>query len=860
MALLYYQNLGVKRPDIMMKSAFYGLKDFYDFLKRTKSYMDSDAAVMRLAWEPSWGPEDEDSEPTLERKGYWIQLKEPKDRPNEPEATFRAFLDENVSKVFEANPKEKRGKDSQMVKYDFSTTYELEVLDRDPQSFQLLVVREPKSGDIVLRPNTWPLQCQIRAIQRLQDSPTKQHRPLLRLLESSQHASWPAFYPASVEEDQWMVLTDVNRPGTDEQREFVEMALETPDFAFLEGPPGSGKTTAICELILQLALEGKRVLLCGSTHVAVDNVLERLMDHRNDHRDLVIPVRVGDRKNVSEKAREWQLEEFVKTERKRLLSELRRLSDRSPSQKEFYDILQSDSSMVERIVLDAANLVCGTTIGILQHPDIKGRDSQSPAFDVLILDEASKTTFQEFLVPAMFTRRWVIVGDPKQLSPFVDDAAMATNLETCLQSDELRAACVDTFFAGHPNQRRQRTIIATATPRGIEAYRAQAEAHGVNYATTDVPGDQLSKAVLVFGEVEEISEKMDQLPLDASFLRAPSGQLDGVRRRVVAWNRLQKRREELPSWSNELSWRLARHYEQRMSPSQTASQLWEAVEQLLPVNDKEKVYDEIERVRRVALPSVLEALRCGFERNSHQRVSTALTDGLPEHVLRARHKLLSTQHRMHSEIAHFSHHHIYEGEALVTPPYLDETREWSYPRYSHRALWVDVRGKFNSKNNSNNDEASKLINELSHFDVWARQNRRDSGPWEVAILCFYRGQERELRKKLRKWAKDQNSYGHFRIGPKSSPYLTIELCTVDRFQGHEADLVFITLANSHATSFLESPNRLNVALTRARYQRVMLGHRTQFFDERKLKENEAQRSLLAELAAVEKWDSTEVSS
>ena len=66
---------------------------------------------------------------------------------------------------------------------------------------------------------------------------------------------------------------------------------------------------------------------------------------------------------------------------------------------------------------------------------------------------------------------------------------------------------------------------------------------------------------------------------------------------------------------------------------------------------------------------------------------------------------------------------------------------------------------------------------------------------------------------------------HFARGPKHRPYLRIELCTVDRFQGHEADLVLISFARSHPTSFLESRNRLNVALTRARYQRVIIGNR-----------------------------------
>jgi superfamily I DNA and/or RNA helicase len=49
---------------------------------------------------------------------------------------------------------------------------------------------------------------------------------------------------------------------------------------------------------------------------------------------------------------------------------------------------------------------------------------------------------------------------------------------------------------------------------------------------------------------------------------------------------------------------------------------------------------------------------------------------------------------------------------------------------------------------------------------------------------------------------------------------------VDSFQGHEADLVFLSYSNRHPTCFLEAPNRLNVAITRARYMMVHVGDRS----------------------------------
>ena len=52
----------------------------------------------------------------------------------------------------------------------------------------------------------------------------------------------------------------------------------------------------------------------------------------------------------------------------------------------------------------------------------------------------------------------------------------------------------------------------------------------------------------------------------------------------------------------------------------------------------------------------------------------------------------------------------------------------------------------------------------------------------------------------------------------------IDVCTVDRFQGHEADMVFLSFVKSGGgVGFLDNPNRLNVAITRARYQLAIFG-------------------------------------
>lgn len=422
MSLLRYENLPIRhRPDILLKNTVFGLEDHYRFLERNKKYLESPKAVKYLEWEKI--TEFEENFPVPE-KGVWVQLLEPENVQENFEAVFKLFLDESNTSVYEADksnwqevggavrecshctskngtpknlyptpehaqeaidylgmnlkmyecPHQKGWHLSKDIFGDgirFGRSNDIKILDRNPEKEWLLLERLPEKSVLVLRPNTYQIQCQINAIQALRNRPKVQHLPLLRLFEGNKFAKWQDEIEFEDEEPEWLVLTDDERDGVDEQRNFVEIALNTPDFAILEGPPGSGKTTAICELILQLALRGKRILLCASTHVAVDNVLERLMAENNPHREMILPIRIGDNANLSDKVKPYQLKNFLKTEKERLLDHLRDTKPLSESQKLLQEQLQKGNQMIERMVLDASNLVCGTTIGILQHPDIK---------------------------------------------------------------------------------------------------------------------------------------------------------------------------------------------------------------------------------------------------------------------------------------------------------------------------------------------------------------------------------------------------------------------------------------------------------------------------------------------------------
>jgi hypothetical protein len=97
------------------------------------------------------------------------------------------------------------------------------------------------------------------------------------------------------------------------------------------------------------------------------------------------------------------------------------------------------SSDFNAAMLSSAQIIAGTCVGVA---GVRGMEEVS--YDLCIIDEASKATATEILIPMSRSRRWIVVGDPKQLPPFFEE--FGDQLLDQFDGGEVRATLLDRFL------------------------------------------------------------------------------------------------------------------------------------------------------------------------------------------------------------------------------------------------------------------------------------------------------------------------------------------------------------------------------------------------------------------------------
>ncbi len=212
------------------------------------------------------------------------------------------------------------------------------------------------------------------------------------------------------------------------QREAVAKALAAHDVALVHGPPGTGKTTVLVEIIRHAIAGGARVLASAPSNIAVDNMLEKLLDTDLKVVRMGHPARILDslrHATLSAQVAEHPDQKFIDeldVQRAHLVRQLQRAHDRRLSwderhalQKEINALWQEARDMEYGI---GKGIVASADVVLVTHGGLAKTLSKKP-FDLLIMDEASQATEPLSWIPITQAKKVVFAGDSLQLPPTI---------------------------------------------------------------------------------------------------------------------------------------------------------------------------------------------------------------------------------------------------------------------------------------------------------------------------------------------------------------------------------------------------------------------------------------------------------
>ncbi|MFA5168516.1 MAG: AAA domain-containing protein [Candidatus Omnitrophota bacterium] len=216
----------------------------------------------------------------------------------------------------------------------------------------------------------------------------------------------------------------------DDQKKAVARALEVEDILLIHGPPGTGKTRVLTEIIHQAFRKGQTVLVSAPSNAACDHLVECLVKKKVPVTRLGHPARITERvreHTLSYKlaahsyakmidAHEAQLEQFARQKERRQDRRVMSWEERNEMRDEVHrlrDDIRDLKTQIFKQVWNASDVVVATHT-VCGDPLIRAK-----AFDWVILDEATQGIEPATWIPMRHGGKVILAGDHCQLPPTV---------------------------------------------------------------------------------------------------------------------------------------------------------------------------------------------------------------------------------------------------------------------------------------------------------------------------------------------------------------------------------------------------------------------------------------------------------
>lgn len=630
---------------------------------------------------------------------------------------------------------------------------------------------------------------------------------------------------------------------TTNQKEAVEIAINTPDIAIVQGPPGTGKSTvvaAICDRLIEIAeksrknYNGKLILVSAFQNDTVEHIASKIYT-------LGLPtIKIGKETLGNIRAEDKLIEEMklqidTSLQRLKIKGTNHRISKKLTDIKSIYISERNDQKLKQAIETIIATIDISDQLWN-DWKEINGDRSfnESTNFKNIKLVKGIRAEFESYNDDGFYKIQHLLKSD----IPFTEE-----------EKSFLEACPVD-----NPDK-----AILKRLSEIQEGYLERINSS----ANTIVSGNNISilswleNAIIFFKQKEESSYEDEDTFFTAN-LEVLRDELDGNAEYIR--NTIKDYGESLAATNQVAGGREMSTYSSidnvileeaaRSNPLDLLIPMAKATERIIMVGDQNQLphllEDDIadETSTKLSDKFIAAETRKKLEESLFGVIFKNLHTANPRRTI-----TLTEQFRMHPFIGDFISRVYYKNELKAGIPNQAELKKhklklpWAKDKV---AVFCDLRKnkgmEESGKSKSRNAEAQRIVKILDELKTDPNFENLSIG-----IITFYAKQVNELFKEASKTGyAELKSDGNYEIALQyretADGREKLRIGSVDSFQGKEFDIVILSTVRSNAINrnhdnfkkvfgFLTLENRLNVAFSRAQKLLIVVGDGEMFADD-----------------------------